>query len=250
MFGLAALPALLVLLGRQGLPESPRWLLARGREVEAREALRSFGVDTTDAKLELTATGAVGRNCSDPRCAERLGWVTVIFFLNCLAGPIAGVATPYVIRNVGALSVNATLLFSTAVWGTSLLGALGSFLLIDRIGRRPLCYLSLIPAGCLALLMAVTAEKNTTLMMIGYFLFSFFTWLGAPALQWGWSSELFPTRLHGRSQGLQRPVPPGHRHQHLPGAGRPRQHRLRCLCGASVPAAVRLWAYRQSCQVI
>ena len=32
--------------------------------------------------------------------------------------------------------------------------------------------------------------------------FSFFLWLGGPSLQWGWSSELFPTRLRGRSQGF------------------------------------------------
>ena len=40
------------------------------------------------------------------------------------------------------------------------------------------------------------------MLLIAVFLFSFFNWLGGPALQWGWSSELFPTRLRGRSQGF------------------------------------------------
>ena len=74
---------------------------------------------------------------------RRVWWVAAIFFLNCLAGPVATVATPYVIRTVGAFSMQTTLLFSTLVWGTSLLGSIGSFLLIDRIGRKLLCYLSL-----------------------------------------------------------------------------------------------------------
>jgi putative MFS transporter len=34
------------------------------------------------------------------------------------------------------------------------------------------------------------------------FLFGFFAWLGAPSLQWAWSSELFPTAIRGRSQGF------------------------------------------------
>ena len=202
MFGLAALPAALVLLGRQGLPESPRWLITHGRIAEARAALASFGVDATDA--ELTTQG--GRGCwselFSPPMRRRAGWVATIFFLNCLAGPIATVAAPYVIHTVGAFSVRTTLLFSTMVWGTSLIGSLCSLALIDRIGRKSLCYASLIPAGLMALIMAVTADRSPTMLMIGYFLFSFFIWLGGPSLQWGWSSELFPTRLRGRSQGF------------------------------------------------
>jgi putative MFS transporter len=82
------------------------------------------------------------------------------------------------------------------------MGAIGSLLLIDRIGRKKLCYLSLIPAGCFALLMGLTAGEGPAMLVGGYFAFSFFLWLGAPALQWGWSSELFPTRLRGRGQGF------------------------------------------------
>ena len=50
--------------------------------------------------------------------------------------------------------------------------------------------------------MGLTAGSSPTMLVIGYFAFSFFIWLGGPSLQWGWSSELFPTRLRGRSQGF------------------------------------------------
>lgn len=55
MFGLAAVPAALVLTGRQILPESPRWLLLHRRTKEAREALASLGVVADDARLARIA---------------------------------------------------------------------------------------------------------------------------------------------------------------------------------------------------
>ena len=45
-------------------------------------------------------------------------------------------------------------------------------------------------------------EDRPNLLLVLFFMFSFFNWLGAPPLQWVWSSELFPTRLRGRSQGF------------------------------------------------
>ena len=44
MFGLAALPALLILLGRRLLPELPHWLMNQGRVEESKAALRAFGM--------------------------------------------------------------------------------------------------------------------------------------------------------------------------------------------------------------
>lgn len=200
MFGLAAVPAFLVLLGRQGLPELPRWLLAHGRVEEAKEALRSFGVEP--GQLSAQRTRATYGDLFRQPYGRRVLWVGCVFFLNCLSGPIATIATPYVLHTVGALSISATLWFSTLVWITGLVGAVGSFFLIDRIGRRRLTMLSLIPAGICALLMGIFGAHDATVLIVFFFAFSFFNWLGAPSLQWAWSSELFPTELRGRSQGV------------------------------------------------
>jgi MFS transporter, putative metabolite transport protein len=43
---------------------------------------------------------------------------------------------------------------------------------------------------------------HPALLVGSFFAFSFFSWLGPAVLTWVWSSELFPTRLRGRSQGF------------------------------------------------
>ena len=141
-------------------------------------------------------------SCSGRRSAPRVLLVALIFFLNCIAGPLSTIAAPFVLRTVGALSNETTLLFSSLVWCTSLAGVLVGLLLIDRISRRRLLYIAVIPEACAALFMAIAGPGHPPLLVIGFFAFSFFSWLGPAVLTWVWSSELFPTRLRGRSQGF------------------------------------------------
>jgi MFS transporter, putative metabolite transport protein len=203
MLGLAALPALGILIARQGLPESPRWLLARGRVEEARAAFATFGIDANTAIPNVLQrnTGSYGE-LFGPGYIKRLSLVSLVFTLNCFSGSIGTVAAPLVLSTVGAMSMNATLFFSATIWMTALCGVITSSFLIDRIGRRKLCYLSVIPFGIIALVMAAFAQQSSVVLVVGFYALSYATWLGIAVLVWVWSSEIFPTHLRGRSQGV------------------------------------------------
>jgi putative MFS transporter len=199
MFGLAALPAFLVLLGRRLLPESPRWLFNNGRDEEARAALAAFGM--AEQVRVAPRHGSWGELFVAPY-AGRTFWCSVLFFLNCLSGTVATIGTPFVLRYVGGLSVNATVIFTTLVWCAGIAGTVSCYYLIDRLGRRRLAYVSCIGGGVLALCIAQFATTNPVLLVISFMLFAYSGWLGMAGLCWVWSSELFPTHLRGRSQGF------------------------------------------------
>ena len=66
MLGLAGVPSLIQFVGFLFMPESPRWLLGRGRVDEARSVLQRIrGVDSVDGELQqILATVAESQQLS------------------------------------------------------------------------------------------------------------------------------------------------------------------------------------------
>ncbi|MCF8567832.1 sugar porter family MFS transporter [Alicyclobacillus tolerans] len=202
MFATAAIPSFLVLVGRQALPESPRWLIRKGDVKGAEEACRKLGIPMPEVSHEANQQKTRFVDLFSPKYRRRSIVVSLVFGLNTLAGPITTLAVPYILKFGGLMSNRSSLLFSLAIYGVDILGLLTGFFLIEKLNRRTLAYLSGGCTGLLAIVMGIIGFKSGILLIVVYLLLAYSLWCGLAALVWVWGSELFPTHLRGAGQGL------------------------------------------------
>src|SRR4051812_18179262 len=148
LFALGTLPAVLVFFIRRGVPESPRWLAEHGRHEEARRSLRYIGVDDAmleDARRELAAAPprpaepeARFRDLFTARYAQRVTHTWLMWFCSGFAATAFSVWLPSIYATYYHINLTRTLVYTFIVAGTSVVGRICAFSLIDVLGRKAL----------------------------------------------------------------------------------------------------------------
>jgi putative MFS transporter len=195
-----AVPGLLTLLLRQGLPESPRWLASVGREEEAHEIVEEhLGSDFYDEE-------ELGQEEQDARFADLFSkdmWRTTVFactFFTCLVAPYFAIFTfaPQVFAAVGIHDAKASIIGSNAI---AFLGALAGTVLIERTGRRRMLLASFWVMVVTLVVIGVWGSAPA-LVIVGCFVgFAFFNALSGD-LTGVYPAEVFPSELRGSGTGL------------------------------------------------
>jgi hypothetical protein len=180
--------AALVLVARLHIPESPRWLAARGREAEAKALVEKYGVESPPSEERRPLSGYWGR----------VAVFAAAFTAQLLTYNIAAYYLPY----APGFAYGAELApLNVAVANAG--AAVGAFLLLPLIDRsRRLAFLSAFVGG-LATAVALAAVHGAAAQLYLAVLF-----LNLVFSEWAWAAvsvleaELFPTAVRSTAVGI------------------------------------------------
>lgn len=204
IFLVNALPGLLGLLVRLWVPESPRYLLLRGREAEAREALQRVArMNRVDLEIaELRAAPAARRNTTaalfGPTLGRRTLSLAVVWFGLSFGyyGVFTWLRPIFVGQGIETLS---TYWFLVVLALAQVPGYLLAAYALERAGRRATLAAFLLGSAAASAVFAVSTQPA---VVIGASLLLSFSLLGAWGALYAYTPELYPTEVRATGMGF------------------------------------------------
>ncbi len=207
--GISALPAILFLAMLFGIPESPRWLVKKGRTTEAGDVLRLTGEENADQELkEIVESLDAEHVTSDALFTSKY---RVPIFLAVTIGmfnQLSGInAILYYLNSIFAYAGFSKVsgdLQSVAVGATNLVFTIIAMAVIDKLGRKTLLLVGSVGtclslAGVAGIFLTHRHQELLVWMLIGFIAFFAFS---QGAVIWVYLSEVFPNRVRAKGQSL------------------------------------------------
>ncbi|MFC7395331.1 MFS transporter [Scopulibacillus cellulosilyticus] len=196
-----AIFALVVFFFRVTLPESPRWLAARGREKEAEDIMKKVTGKTVVIKSNHHQRQKV-KDIFSKKLFRRTFFVCGFWFCYAVAYYGISMYTPTILKPFTHGSQMMAYIGSGTISVLGLLGAIIGLNLVERIGRRPLIITSFSGLSLALIVLAVNPSPTMAFLIILFSLAVLFANMGGGILNFVYSTELFPTSIRASASGL------------------------------------------------
>ncbi|MFE2992280.1 MFS transporter [Streptomyces sp. NPDC059262] len=198
-----SLPALLVLLLRTGIPESPSWLASQGRYAEAADIRRRYlkqdvAVTASPVTPAQTEPAPRYRELFAPGQATRT-WFGIIFY-SAQVLPYFAIYT-FTAQILGSLSIGDSDVQNIVIDVALLCGGVIGLWPMQRMGRRPFTVHSFLILALALGSMAALNGAGSWALMIPFVIYTF-VMAGASNITQVYPAELFPTALRASGIGL------------------------------------------------
>ena len=216
MLGMETLPAILFFIIIFFIPESPRWLIVRGKELKAVNILEKIYNSITEAKSQLKETKSVltSETRSEWSLLMKPGIFKAVIIGVCIAilGQFMGVNAvlyygPSIFENAG-LSGGDSLFYQVLVGLVNTLTTVLALVIIDKVGRKKLVYygvsgmvVSLILIG-LYFLFGDSLGVSSLFLLIFFLFYVFCCAVSICAVVFVLLSEMYPTKVRGLAMSI------------------------------------------------
>ena len=216
MLGMETFPALLFLIIIFFIPESPRWLVTKGKEEKAIHIFKRIYISFQEARLQLDETKSVlsSESKSEWLLLLRPGVLKAVFIGISIAmlGQFMGVNAvlyygPSIFEDAG-LSGGDSLFYQVLVGLVNTLTTILALVIIDKVGRKKLVYYGVTGMVISLILIAIYFiygelwEISSIFLLIFFLFYVFCSAVSICAVVFVLLSEMYPTRIRGLAMSI------------------------------------------------
>ncbi len=216
MLGMETLPAIMFFIIIFFIPESPRWLILKGKEEKATNILERIYTSSKEALFQLTETKSVlsSESKSEWKLLLQPGIRKAVIIGVCIAvlGQFMGANAvlyygPSIFENAG-LSGGDSLFYQVLVGLVNTLTTVLALVIIDKVGRKKLVYYG-VSGMVISLILIATyfiygeSWGISSIFLLIFFLFYVFCCaVSICAVVFVLLSEMYPTRVRGLAMSI------------------------------------------------